>query len=582
MIKNLNSETQAKISSDYIIIGSGAAGITIALELSSHGKNVIILESGELKIINEIQELNHGKILVNGAVFNDNFDGTANKYSQSAFDFASQKSFSVDLEMTRELLKRRNRVFGGGTTFDVSSPHGKGWSGECKKLDSIDFEYRDWIPNSGWPYSKSNLEPYYRRAHKLLKLGPINSSAEDLWSSDKDYYKKYEFCKTKIRYILRQFSNQGNAKPNQWKDRVRFGIDFYEIVRQSYNISAYINATVINLNCDERGEAVRSVTALTREGKKIEISGKFFILAAGAIESTRLLLLSNNIKKNGLGNEYDLVGRFFNDYVICQIGTISANDPNRLGKLFSERPKYANTRASTGLRISEEVQKDEKILNCSAYIFVDLRGDSPIESLVRLYVALKNGSYKEIKIRDFFNIARAIPHLVKQIYRRFRGFDLAQSFDSKAVVLCQVQQAISHESRIFLSDNLDKYDKNEVIVDSKIGYLERKTAKTFALIIKQECERLGIGEFVAADFVNDESVEFCDSISTPMAGHPCGSTRMSESRYNGVVDPDCKVYGLTNLFISSSSVMPTSGCTDVTFTIVALALKLADHLNKIE
>src|ERR671914_1965691 len=120
------------LSTDVCIIGGGAAGISVALEMAGHAARVLLLESGGMKADEAPQEL---------------YRGTATGHPYYELDAC------------------RLRFLGGSTNF---------WGGWCRPLDALDFEQRDWVPNSGWPFARKDLDPLYARAHSVCRLGPYD------------------------------------------------------------------------------------------------------------------------------------------------------------------------------------------------------------------------------------------------------------------------------------------------------------------------------------------------------------------------------------------------------------------------
>src|ERR1017187_2119639 len=124
------------IEGDICIVGAGAAGISMALEWINTPYKVILLEGGGFEYDEKVQELFDGKT-------------TGQRYYP---------------------LKSSRLHYFGGTTGH--------WAGFCSTFDHIDFNKRDWVPLSGWPISRNDLDPFYARAQKNLELGPYDYSVK--------------------------------------------------------------------------------------------------------------------------------------------------------------------------------------------------------------------------------------------------------------------------------------------------------------------------------------------------------------------------------------------------------------------
>jgi choline dehydrogenase-like flavoprotein len=266
------------VTTDICIVGAGAAGITLAREFSGKSFRVCLLESGGLEFENETQSLYAGEIV--GLPY-------------------------IPLEIARL------RYFGGTTNH---------WGGFCQPLDESDFESREWIPHSGWPFSKSHLDPFYERAQSILELGPFRYEAE-AWETESD--RRLPFMGQGVITKMVQFSSP-----------TRFGRVYRNEIAQAENIRTYLHANVIEIEATKDVQAVTRLRVACLQGNRFWVSGKLFILAAGGIENARLLLLSNKLQRGGLGNQNDLVGRFFMDHIGLRSGITLLSDPQIKTNLY--------------------------------------------------------------------------------------------------------------------------------------------------------------------------------------------------------------------------------------------------------
>ena len=138
----------------------------------------------------------------------------------------------------------------------------------------------------------------------------------------------------------------------------------------------------------------------------------------------------------------------------------------------------------------------------------------------------------------------------------------------------RLEQTPNPNSRITLSQDLDALGLKRLNLDWRLTELEKRTVKVLAMTIGSEFGRLNMGRFQLPQWL----VEDGDPGWTGGCHH-MGTTRMSDNPKLGVVNSDCRVHGVNNLYVAGSSVFPTSGFVNPTFTIVALALRLVDHLR---
>jgi len=352
-------DDNTNIESDICIIGSGPAGITVARKLAAKGKKIAILEGGGLEFNSKTQSLYQGKA---SGLLHEGY-----------------------------LWMSRMRFFGGSTNL---------WGGFCTPLSSQDFEKREWIPHSGWPITKQHLNPYYKKAQELLELGPYQYDIDD-WLEDNDFSRDFP-------------GDRINASMWQ-RSRVNFGQKYRKEMDKSTTISVYLNANATNIEPDNSGNHITRVNIKTLNGKNHTAQAKTFILACGGIENARLLLLSNNITKKGLGNNNDLVGRYFMDHPHTIAARVMFTD-NRFFKLGSKLTKN-KTLIYPNLVTSRETQEKEKLLN-SAFTISHEQKDwlaaTSVKSAHAIWSSLKKmtatSSRKEPMVTRLFGFMEQAPN----------------------------------------------------------------------------------------------------------------------------------------------------------------------------
>ena len=515
-----------KINTDICVIGAGAAGIILGLELNRTSVKVAILESG-------------------------NF--SPDDLNKSLSDFST---IHLPIDPTS-----RVRAFGGTTTV---------WAGRWKPHDEIDFEQRSWIPCSGWPIQKKDLNPYYERAAMLLDAPRLSAFEPTL--QKKKYGKPYGFY-------------EGGEFPFTIFQRIPEGkINFGEVYRNTFetspNVTVYLNATVSRLENTAISSEIEYAEVRTLAGNQFQVKAKVFILAGGGIENARLLLLSDSKNPAGLGNNYDQVGRYFMDHPKGETGIVKLRRRARLQSLFGFG-KYGITTV-VGITLSREIQKTHRLLNSCIILtpFYTQVDDRIYASMLALARAVRG---KEIS-RNFFR------HLAYVLSRPRAFFNsliisgklplafLIKRLSVKTFLVCNfMEQLPVPENRVYLSRELDQLGCRKVKIDWSIGELEKKTMVTFHLLLDAELKRQGIGELVSpiTHVSRDSAVWPIQQDSS----HHMGTTRMGVNPRESVVDPNCKVHGLDNLYIAGSSIFPTGGYANPTATIAALTIRLADHIK---
>jgi len=302
-INTLDLEDRSTFSHDIAIIGAGMAGICLARELAHTDLSVCVLESGGEKPDAVTDSLNNGTATVYGP------DGG----NKSIDDY---------------LHESRARYYGGT---------GNEWGGKCAYFDVHDFSARAWIPYSGWPFTYDCIEPYYDRACQLLRIPTLTGMKTSACGAVEKLNLQRNFSTS-----FRCFSGiTGQPMSTAFQD-FKYGLKDFD------NISVYLHANIARLHLDKEGREVRTAEVRCVNSRQHSVTAKHFILASGGIENVRILLNSERSRPGGIGNQRDLVGRFFNGHGMfryldglsqapCQLSRLS-NDSN-LSLYIDKDPK---------------------------------------------------------------------------------------------------------------------------------------------------------------------------------------------------------------------------------------------------
>jgi choline dehydrogenase-like flavoprotein len=510
------------IETDVCIVGAGAAGITLAREFVGQGFRVSIMESGGLEFDEASQSLCEGENV--GLPY-------------------------FPLEMVR------SRQFGGTTSV---------WSGVSKPLDKIDFEKRDWLPYSGWPFEKSHLDPYYKRAQVICQLGPYRYDPP-FWSDSQTAV--LPFADGRVTTSIFQFSPP-----------TRFGRVYRDEITRSDNIRLYLFANATEIETDETGHQVRRLHVATLSGNRFTLSARIFLLALGGIETPRLLLASDTIQSSGVGNPYDRVGRFFMEHPHLESGVLLPSNPDMTVDLY-RRHSVRDIEIFGAIGLSEDVRREEQLLNFSATLtftkgdrYEDALQSDGVHSLRYLYRMIRRGETPDDLIDHLGRMIRDIDDVAVTLSGELFSSDLPvyRLFN-------RTEQAPNPESRVTLSRERDRLGMRRVRLNWRLSDIDRRSVRRAHEIIGEELGRAGLGRLRVELDPDDPSWP-----PELMGGcHLMGTTRMHVDPKQGVTDENCRVHGISNLFISGPSLFPTCGCANPMLTIVALAVRLADHVKGI-
>ena len=519
-----------QIEADICVVGAGAAGITIATELAGSDIRVCLLESGDMEYDEKTQSLYAG-------------DDTGYPY------------FPLD--------DARLTYFGGTTNH---------WAGWCRPYNADDFEKRDWVPHSGWPIARKEVEPYYERTRPILNLGP-NDYTTEFWR-DRTGLPEIALDKAKFETEIRQF-----------RTPTRFAEKYRNDLAGAGNIAVYLNANALELVTAGDASRVSRLRVATIDGPRFTVAAKSYVLAMGGIENARILLLSRGSQPAGLGNGHDLVGRFFIEHVrIDDVALIALADPDNLRPgLYFNRFGENGVRFPRGmLSLARDVLRAERLVHVKFNLTPVFKSPG-VESAKAIAGSLSRAEFPDRFGQHILNILGDFDSVIdagyKTVFNDKEGLfgSLGKLVGLRARVV--IEQGPNPESRVKLTDKRDILGQQKLEMHWKFTRQDKHSLLRSLRILAAEVGRSGLGR-MKINVPDDDSP---DSWPESMEGgyHHLGTTRMSDSPREGVVDRNCRVHGIANLFVAGSSVFPSGGgSTTPTITIVALALRLADHLKK--
>lgn len=503
------------------IVGGGAAGITIARELSGRGRDICMLESGDL-----------------------DFDVT----DQDLYQAERLNPIFPDTTISRL------RFFGGSTNH---------WEGACHPFSEADFEVRSWVPHSGWPFSLKDLDPYYERAHVYCELGEYNYDVGD-WAA-----------RTSLPLI--DFDeNKAKSKIQHYSTPTQFGWVYREDLEQDPFTKVYLDSNVVSINVAETGERITSVTVQVLDGARFTIEADLFVLATGGIENARILLASDAVHKNGLGNTYDVVGRYFMEHPIvegAELYLTGGFDP-RFYEFF-----FYDDRSHLGyLSLSEEVAKKKQLNNIKVALMEQSRYylSKGISSFNQITEDLKGGEIPDNLWTHAGNIFQEIDMVGEAVYRKlFKSRLLDYSDDMVGYVFdTMIEQTPDKDNRIGLTGERDPLGMQKASIEWSVSERDYENMWRCYEVLAEEVGRLGIGRL---QLQRNNKRLLTSQLS--FGHHHMGTTRAGTNPRDSVVDGNFKMHDIANLFVAGSSSFPTGGHVPPTLTIVATSIRLSDHLK---
>ncbi len=534
------------LQADICIVGAGAAGIAMALELIDSKLDVLLLESGGFDFDAQTQALYEGSV--------------------------------TDERMHSLPVRFRQRQFGGSTTI---------WGGRCMPLDAIDFERRDYVPHSGWPISLDDLTPFYPKANRICEAGEFAYTASTAFSRP-------------IRPMIEGFKSENftDEALERFSCPTDFGARYRHRLKAARNVRVVLNANVTSIRLNEAGDRVDALRVQTLSGRTFLAKAQDFVLATGGLEVPRLLLASRDRQPHGIGNTHGVVGRYYMCHLAGTIGTLRFNCPASSihhGYDISNEGIYCRRRLALlpamqrSLRLGNFIVRlhhprilDPAHKNAVLSLLLLARIFVPYEYAKRLYGPEKMSFLQWLQHLgniaaqpfDAFSFAWHMLRDRKLADRKFPSIIIRSSANLYSLDFHSEQQP-NAESIVSLGSGSDVFGVPRLNIDWRYTKGDLDTVRGALVLLASDLKRTGVGELA----YDQDSVEMEMTRYGAYDGHHIGTARMGVDPRSSVVDANCQVHGLQNLFIASAAVFSTSGQANPTLTIVALALRLAAHLK---
>lgn len=510
------------------IVGSGPAGISLALRLLQKNPDlkVALLEGGGRAPSSLSQELYEGK--------------------------------SIGFPQ-HDLQAARVRSLGGTSNL---------WSGWCNRLSPDDFEGKSWIKDSAWPINYKHIQPYYKSAYEFFGVDPQGNVSDNNYAHNPALK---ALDNSRVRSIFMQHSFPA----------MNVGQEYEARIAKSRALNLYLNANVTNVNLTEAGTKVRSIKVTpSHQERSYAISADNYVLACGGVENARILLSSTEINSRGVGNDNDCVGRYFIDHLHswnAGIHEFSGRNKSHYLK-FSD---YKGKKVTLGITPTYELRRNMELNNTVGYFsyFSESHSNArfqQLEDAKELKRLVQSREVKEEVAIRAFGTLRDLDSLILKL-RQDALATPKQTRKSAITLTMYAEQAPNRNSRIQLSEETDRLGIPKPILNWQIAEQDYRSIRQSTLLIASELAKAGICRVQLHRWLAQEESSWPGYLIS--SRHPMGTTRMASSPKTGVVDANCRVHGVNNLYLSGSSVFPTGGYANPTLTIVALSQRLADHLS---
>lgn len=493
------------LRSKICIIGTGMGALSVARNLVAAGLDVVLIEAGPV---------------------------TATGRAAPAIDFE-------EVGQPFRLSRSRGLEIGGGTGF---------WHGICAQLDKIDFEQREWIPHSGWPIGDAELSVPYRQAWDFLCGGDraafaqaAAGLAQQLVPNDILQHKAYQF----------------RTSPFRGKDMVLAWC-------QKGRVRCVTHAAALQLSVDEAGTA-RELTAGSGD-RLFRVQADIFIIAAGALETPRLLLNSHRQAGQGWAKSLWWLGRNLIDHPAAYLSQVEFQRPIP-APFFSGFEAGGGVKILPGLIIKPGIQHAHQLPNHTLFIRAGHPKRKPSNRTLTSFLGVRG-------VRDL-----RLAHLRALLTDGYVRWRIAHQ-------RLQLGNSICHGDLFFMTEQLPNPASRIDLSKRKRDQYGYPVARVNWRLSRDDVERFGRTlDLVMASLERhsevrglrkDDIADWLGSVSS--AAHHLGTARMATSPAAGVVDANLKIFGVNNVWISDGSVFPTAGSVNPSLTICALGHRLADHL----
>jgi len=533
-------ETGSVLCCDICIVGGGAAGIALALQFEHGRQDILVLESGGRRSDPATSALTRGNV--------------------------------TGILPHPPLHRFRRRAFGGATAI---------WGGRCVPFDASDFEHRPWMPGKPWPIAYAALLPYYAKAASLCETGDFAFTAKAVSGRG-------------MRPVLPDF------EPGYFTDDTierfscptDFAARYGSRLKNAQNIRILLHANVTEIRTTANGAAADWLPVATLSGRKFAVRAKKFVLASGGLETPRLLLASRDHQARGIGNAFDQVGRCYMTHLAGTIGhvTLSEDAPvpfngyERSDDGVYCRRRFALTaRAQHALRCGNAIARlhhpslSNPAHRSGALSAVQLaRPFISFEYGTRLYrhsACAMLGHVRNVA-QDASGAAGFAAHWLRHhsfAARKYPSLVAAPRAGGYSLDV-HAEQAPNPDSRVMLGHERDALGMQKLVVDWRCMDIDAHTLRASLFALSSDLARGSSARLV----LDDDEIDTMISREGAYGGHHIGTARMATSPRDGVVDENCRVFGMENLFVAGSAVFPTSGQANPTLTIVALAVRLKE------
>lgn len=530
MIKNLQciDEHDVTCEAQVCIIGAGTAGIFLTQQLSKRGIQVVLLEAG---------------------------------------DTLARKPEEVDQHCEQRGVRyhgaESGRSFGLGGTSVL-------WGGQMLPLARSDMEARPAVGFDAWPIQYEEIASYIKIVQHDLGLRP-DAGLDDTGAA--------RLIERKFP-ALRQFGGDFQLRLSQWlpfKKR-NFAKTFARALKGQQGVTVWLNAAVVEMTrraTAENRQFIEAVTAQSLNGRRLHVHAPFVVIAAGALESTRLLLEFDEATECSITSTGAPLGRYFSDHISVTCGRLFCRNWQRYN--LAVAPIFdRGLMRSPRLELSSNTQRTQGLSSAFAHFTFITHGDTGFD-VVRSILRRRQGEQHRSAL-TLALLGRVVKDVLSMVAWRVLAHRLWIPRQADLLLQVDIEQTANPESHLSLSDGRDVLGRKRLVIDWRITAEDVCVIRKVAELAINTWKESPLSEVAILQLTLPDTF---DSFST-LHGvyHPTGSIRMGTSPANSVVNENLRLWAMDNCYVTTTAVFPSAGSANPGMTHLALTARLAEHIGE--
>jgi choline dehydrogenase-like flavoprotein len=511
------------MKTDVLIVGAGIAGLILANRLRQKKLHVVVLESGNREQKSEFHPLN--RVVQLG----DPYSGAD---------------------------RGRFRCLGGTSTR---------WGGALIPFLEHDLDGRPYLGLPPFPAGAKAVDGYITEVEKLFGLD--TGSFEEQFVNEIGAIKQIPIGDPDFKTRF--------AKWPAFQKR-NLAVLFRDRIQRDPDLEVWINSNAAHFEIDAAGGRITSITGRSQGNKSITVTAKHVVICAGAIESTRLLLLLNRQYNGRIFHHCNVLGRYFYDHISAPMASINTRHPEKLNRMAGFR-FVGSTMRSLRFELSPGVQEREQVGSAFGHISFRNETTTGFDIVRELFRTLQRRG--RISPALLISALHEAPFLLKMAYWRAMYNQLLWPIPAQYELHVVAEQQPRADNYIALSSETDLFGLPLAAINWRVSKEDCSTFSVFRRCFDEFWRRRGLEDIGELAWIDEADSNLIDRMSGADVYHPGGSTRMGIDQESAVVNSDLRLFGLANLWVASTSVFPSGGGANPTLTLMLFAMRLADHLS---